>query len=183
MIEKRDQNSVELSQTEQADKDGLIVEVKYKDTLQTFSGSVDSVWLVLNKFFNDLLPSLDIARKITLKIDVQDLIKDCENIVALSKEGPCLLVPRNKLTDNETLSLVLLGAYLAHQLGKAETDSVSKEELQSKLGKDTKITSTRLGELIKTEIAAKRADERYAITIFGLNQIRRDVIPRIRKKL
>jgi hypothetical protein len=165
------------------DKDELTVEVRYRGVEKKFSGNVESVWLSLNRFFNEFLPSFEVAQKLMLNVDLQKLAKDSEGIITFAKEGPCLLVPRNKLTDNETLSLLLLAGYLAHQLGNAETDALSKEELQGKLGKDAKIASTRLGELVKNQTAAKTPDEKYRITTFGLMQMQKDTIPRIRVKM
>jgi hypothetical protein len=165
------------------DEDGLTVQVRYKGVEKTFSGSVESVWLSLNRFFSEFLPSFEVAHRLMLNVDLQKLAKDCEGLIGFAKEGPCLLVPRSKLTDNETLSLLLLAGYVAHQLGSAETEAVSKEELQGRLGKDAKIASTRLGELIKNEIAAKTVDEKYKITAFGLMQMQKDVIPKIRAKM
>ena len=160
-------------------RDELTVEVRYRGVENKFSGGVESVWLSLNRFFNQFLPSFDVAQKLMLNIDLQELAKDSEGIIGFGKEGPCLLVPRNKLTDNETLSLLLLAGYLAHQLGNAETDAVSKEELQGKLGKDAKIMSTRLGELVKNQTATRTPEEKYKITTFGLKQMQKEVIPRI----
>ena len=165
------------------DVSDLTVQVRYRGVESTFSGSVESVWSSLNRFFNDFLPSFEVAQTLTLTIDLQKLTKDCAGIIALSKEGPFLLVPRNKMTDNETLSLLLLAGYVAHQLGNNETDAVSKEELQGKLGKGSKIVSTRLGELVKNEIAVKTPDEKYKITTFGLMQMQKYIIPRIKAKM
>jgi len=161
----------------------MTVQVRYRDVEKTFSGSVESVWLSVNRFFNEFLPSFEVAQRLMLNVDLQKLAKECEGIIAFAKEGPCLLVPRNKLTDNETLSLLLLAGYVAHRLGSVETDAVSKEELQGKLGKDAKIASTRLGELVKNEIATKTADEKYRITTFGLMQMQKDLIPKIKAKI
>jgi hypothetical protein len=69
---------------------------------------------------------------------VQQLAKDIKGVIAFSCDGPSLLVPKNKLTDNETL-LVWLGAYyLGFKLGLVASDSLSKDELQNKLGKAAK---------------------------------------------
>ena len=165
------------------EKDELTVEVRYKGVEKKLSGSVESVWLSLNKFFNEFLPSFEVAQKLMLNVDLQKLAKDSEGLIAFAKEGPYLLAPRNKLTDNETLSLMLLAGYLAHQLGNAETDAVSKEELQDKLGKDSKVASTRLGELVKNQTAARTPDEKYRITTFGLMQMQKDTIPKVRAKM
>lgn len=162
---------------------GLIVQVRYKEVEKTFSGSVESVWLSLNRFFNEFLPTFEVAQKLALNFDLQKLAEDCEGIIAFAKEGPYLLVPRNMLTDNDTLSLLLLASHVGHQLGNVQTDAVSKEYLQGRLGKGAKIASTRLGELLKNEIVAKTSDEKYRITAFGLMRIQKDVIPKIRTKM
>jgi hypothetical protein len=163
-------------------EDRLTAQVRYKGVEKTFSGSVESVWLSLNRFFIEFLPSFEVAQRLTLNVDLRKLAKDAEGIIGFAKEGPCLLVQRSRLTDNETLSLLLLAGYLAHQLGNAETDAVSKEELQSKLGKDAKIASTRLGELVKNQTIVKTLNEKYKITTLGLMQMQKDIIPKIKAK-
>ena len=160
----------------------MIVQIKYKDLEKTISGTPEQVFLLLNRLFENLLPSFVIAQKLTLDADLQTLARESQNLIAFSQEGPCVLAPRNKLTDNETLALLLLANHLGQKLGKTKTDGLSKEELQTKLGKDAKITSTRLGELLKSEIAMKTLDEKYKMTTFGLVQMQKEILPRIRAK-
>jgi len=166
--------------TEKSEK--VTVHIKYKDVEKTFSAIPEETWLLLNKFFNEFLPSFEIANKLQLNVDLQQLAKDCEGLIAFSPEGPNLLVPKSKLTDNETLSLWLLAGYLGHKLGMVESDTVSKEELQAKLGKSGKITSTRLGELVKSDVVTKTADDKFRITTFGVVQMQKDTLPKIRAK-
>jgi hypothetical protein len=166
--------------TEKPEK--VVVHIKYKDVEKTFSAIPEETWLLLNKFFNEFLPSFEIANKLWLSVDLQRLAKDCEGIIAFSPEGPNLLVPKSKLTDNETLSLWLLAGYLGHKLGMVESDAVSKEELQAKLGKSGKITSTRLGELVKSDVVTKTVDEKFRITTFGVAQMQKDTLPKIKAK-
>jgi predicted transcriptional regulator len=71
---------------------------------------------------------------------------------------------------------------LGYRLALLKEETVSKDELQIKLGKNAKITSTRLGELVKNGIAAKTSDEKYAITTFGITQLQKEILPRIRAK-
>jgi hypothetical protein len=77
-------------------------------------------------------------------VDIEALARDCEGLIAFSPEGANLLVPKTKLTDNETLALWLLASYLGYKLNLLGNDALSKEELQGKLSKSSKITSTRL---------------------------------------
>jgi hypothetical protein len=92
-------------------------------------------------------------------------------------------VSKDKLTDNEALLLWLLAASVGYGLSLVGSDAVAKEELQAKLGKSSKIVSTRLGELVKNDLVLKLADDKYRITTFGAVQMQKDVLPRIRAKL
>ena len=118
-----------------------------------------------------------------MTVDLQKLVKDCENIVAFAEEGAHLLVSRGRLTDIEILVLQLLASYIGFKLGVMESDAVSREELQAKLGKSSKIASTRLGELVKREIATKTNEGEYKITTFGIVQVQKDFLPRIKAKI
>ena len=164
------------------EKPEVVVHIKYKDVEKTFSATPEKTWLLLNKFFNEFLPSFEIANKLWVSVDLQRLAKDCDGLIAFSEEGTNLLVPNSKLTDNETLSLWLLASYLGHKLGMLESDALSKEELQAKLGKSGKITSTRLGELVKSDAVMKTADEKFRITTFGVAQMQKDTLPKIKAK-
>ena len=159
------------------------VQIKYKDVAQEFSAEPQEAWLLLNQFFKDFIPSFEIAQKLWLTIDIQQLAKALNGIVAYSSDGASLLVPKNKLTDNEALSIWLAAQHLGHKLGMLSSDALSKDELQTKLGKSGKIVSTRLGELAKNGIVAKTADDKFRITTYGVVQTQKEVIPKIRTKI
>jgi len=158
------------------------VHIKYKDLEKTFSAPLEETWLLLKKFFSEYVPSFEIASKLWLSVDLQALAKDCEGLVGFSKEGASLLVSKGRLTDNEALLLWLLAGYVGHKLGMLESDALSKEELQVKLGKSGKITSTRLGELVKNDVVMKTADEKFRLTTFGVVQMQKEVLPKIKAK-
>jgi hypothetical protein len=160
----------------------ITVNVKFGDVEKTFSGSVEDVWLSLNRFFGEFVPSFSVAKRLVLSVDLQGLVKDCEGLIAFSKEGASLLVGKDRLTDNECLLLWLLAGYVGCELRLVGSDAVSKEELQARLGKSGKIVSTRLGELVKSDMVAKAADDKYRITTFGMVQMQKDIIPKIKAK-
>lgn len=161
----------------------VTVQIKYKNFNETFVGQPEQVWLALNKFLNEFVPSFEIANQLTLNVDIHKLAKDCEGIIAFSKEGANLMIPRSKLTDNETLILWLLANRLGKELHVLKSDAVSREELQTRLGKDSKITGTRLGELVKSEIAVRSDDETFRITSFGIMQAQKEILPRVKTKI
>ena len=163
-------------------QDNVTVRIKYKDVEKEFSGTIEEAWLLLSKFFNEFLPSFEIAKKLLLNVDNQQLAKDCEGLIAFSKEGSNLLVPGTKLTDNETLLMWLLASHLGQKLGILVVDTLTKEELRLKLGKSGKITSTRLGELVKNSSVTRTENEKFKITTFGVSLMQKEILPRIKSK-
>jgi hypothetical protein len=163
-------------------KETLTVHIKYQETEQTFTGDVDQVWAGVNRFFSEMIPTLQIVKKALLTVDLEKLIEDCKNIIAVTPEGPVLLVSKQKLTDSETLTLHLLATYIGNKLGLSKS-FLTKEELQTALGKNAKITSTRLGELCREGYATKTDEGNYRITTLGIKRFQEEILPEIREKL
>jgi ubiquinone biosynthesis protein Coq4 len=161
----------------------VTVNVKYGDVEETFIGNVNDVWLSVTKFFSEFIPAFDIAQKVTLKVDLAKLVEDIKDLISIAPEGPILLVSREKLADSESLQLHLLATYLGYRLGKLTRDTMTKEELQFRLGKNIKITSTRLGELTKDGLTTKTEEGSYKITTIGIKKLQEETLPKIRAKL
>ncbi len=163
-------------------KETVTVHIKYQETEQSFTGDVNHVWVSVNRFFSEMIPALQTVKKALLTVDLESLIEDCKNIIAVAPEGPVLLVSRQKLTDSETLTLHLLATYIGNKLGQSK-EFLTKEELQAALGKNAKITSTRLGELIREGYATKTEEGNYRITTLGIKRFQEEALPEIREKL
>jgi hypothetical protein len=149
--------------------------VKYQGAEQTFTGDANDVWVSVNKFFGEMIPTFDLARKVTLTIDLAKLIEDFKEVIAIAPEGPELLIPKDKLTDSEVLQFYLLAAYVGFRLGKRLTEAMTKEELQAKLGKSMKITATRLGELVKQGTVVKTDDGSFRIATIGVKKLQEEL--------
>jgi hypothetical protein len=160
----------------------VTVHIKYMDAEQTFTGDVDQVWVSVNRFFSEMIPALQIVKKALLTVDHEKLIEDCKNVIAVAPEGPVLLVSKQRLTDSETLTLHLLATYIGNKLGFSKS-FLTKEELQAALGKNAKITSTRLGELCREGYATKTDEGNYRITTLGIKRFQEETLPEIREKL
>lgn len=164
-------------------EDKVTVHVKYLDTEQTFTGNVNDVWVSMNQFFSEIIPAFEIINKVTLTVNLAKLIVEFSNIIAIAPEGPEVLIPKKTLTDSETLQLTLLAAYMGNRLGKLKRETVTKEELAAKLGKSVKITTTRLGELLKDRLVTKTQEGNYKINTIGIKRLQDETLPRIRTKL
>jgi hypothetical protein len=163
-------------------KETVTVHIKYLETEQTFTGDVDQVWVSVNRFFSEMIPALQTVKKALLTVELENLIEDCKNIIAIAPEGPVLRVSKQKLTDSETLLLHFLAMYIGNKLGQSK-DFLTKEELQAALGKNAKITSTRLGELCREGLATKTEEGNYRITTLGIKRFQEETLPEIREKL
>jgi hypothetical protein len=153
----------------------VTVNVKCGGMEQTFTGDANDVWVSVNKFFGEMIPTFDLARKIALTVDLVKLIEDFRDVIAIAPEGPELLIPKDKLTDSEVLQFYLLAAYVGFRLGKRLTEVMTKEELQAKLGKSMKITRTRLGELVKQGTAVKTDDGAFRIATIGIKKLQEEL--------
>jgi len=60
---------------------------------------------------------------------------------------------------------------------------MSKKELQTRLGKTSKITSTRLGELCREGVVIKTEEGNYKITTIGIKRLQDELLPKIREKI
>jgi len=159
------------------------VQIKYRDVVQEFSAAPQDAWMLLNQFFKEFIPSFEIARKLWLNVDLHLLAKDLDGVVTFSRDGASLLAPKNKLTDYEALSVWLTAQYLGRELGMLGGDALSKDDLQMRLGKSSKIVSTRLGELAKNGVVARAADDKFRITAYGVMQAQKEILPKIRAKI
>jgi hypothetical protein len=160
----------------------ITVHIKYKDLDQTFAGDANQVWRGLNRFFIEKIPALQTLEKVLLTVNLENLIENCKNINAIAPEGPVLLVRKQKLTDRETLTLHFIATYIGNKLGITK-EYLTKEELQTRLGKNAKITATRLGELIREGLTKKTEEGNYRITTVGIKRFQEEALPEIRKKL
>lgn len=172
-----------MNTQEHKESNVLTVHVKYRNLEQTFTGNPDTVLQAVNRFFNDTFPALSLAQRLALTVDTQKLVENVADIIAFTAEGPRVLVPKERLTDNEVLTLNLLAVYLGHKLAVIESDVASKDELQARLGKKDKIATTRLGELVRKDIVAKTEEGKYRITGLGIKYLQDELLPRIKEKI
>jgi hypothetical protein len=157
------------------------VHVKFGDVEQTFEGNASDVWFLVNRFFSEHLPGFEVLSKIMLTVDLQQLVEDCKDIVAITPEGIAVLASKERLTDNEALMLHLLAGYVGQKLGVLETASLTKETLQNGLGKSAKIISTRLGELCRKGYVVKMNGD-YKISTIGIKTLQNELLPKLKLK-
>ena len=158
------------------------VSIKYGELEEKFTGDADEVWISVNRFFSRAFPALDTIKDVVLTIDLKDIINASKGIVAITEEGPTVLISTKRLTDAECLLLRLLSEWIGERLGATESHWLSKDEIQEWLGKSSKITGTRLGELCRKGLAKRNERGDYGLTTLGLKWFLDGGVDKIRSK-
>ncbi len=148
----------------------LKVEISYGDVRASFTGSPEEVAELVNRFLSQSLPTFDLAKKLYLNYSLKELTEMFSDYVRITPEGP-RVVAEGKLSDKLKIALQLVGARLAYETGKKNTDTMSIQEIESATGINPKSISSRLSEMVKSGYAERRSDKKgtaYRITTMGV---------------
>lgn len=155
----------------------LVVSISINDITVQFSGSSESVLSSVMTFISKHVPTLDLAKRISLNYSTTELIEQFGNFVKITPEGPMVDVTFShvKLSDKQVVVLYLVAMKIAKELGKAENEKVSIPQIQSTTGLNPKSISSRLSELVKSGLVIKESNKNgpqiglYVISTAGIH--------------
>ena len=150
----------------------LKVSITYAGATVEFKGTPESVLHSVVEYLSRTIPSIDLAKKISINYSVSDLIKAFGNHVKITPEGPRVWESDRKHSDKEVVLLQLVATKIAHQTGKAPTDGLSLAEIQASKGVNPKSISSRLSEVLKVGYVERTSADsgvQYRITTAGIN--------------
>ncbi len=160
----------------------LEVTIKYGTIEQKITGPPDQVAKEVLSFLMKAIPELELASHLALSVDINDLAKACEGILAVTPEGVVATVPLEKLADRELVLLHLARARIAHMLGKSEKDYVQSADLISASKKTSGTIAGRLSELCAESLAERKGKGEYRATTLGLHIFREQILPKLKPK-
>lgn len=146
------------------------VEISYGELRAAFTGNPDEIYEAVSRFLAQNLPQVEIAKKITLRYELKDLIESFGDYVKITDEGPRVL-PSERLSLKQRIALQLVAVKIAYLLGRAKGEGLSLQELGLTLGVATKSISSRLSELVKAgnvQRTTEDAGTTYSITTLGI---------------
>jgi predicted transcriptional regulator len=119
-----------------------------------FNGSPELVLNSVINFMTKQVPTIDLARKISLSYAVTELIDLFSNFIKITPEGPRVILEHEEfgmkeLSDKENVALHLVAARIAMDLGKLSNDARQLSEIQFVTMLNPKSVSSRLSELVK----------------------------------
>jgi hypothetical protein len=148
----------------------LSVSVSYGDVKVEFSGSPELVIRSIHEFISKQVPSLDLARSISVNYSLNDLIQMFREYIRITEEGPRVWAQDKKLSDKDLVSLQLIAVRIASLSGKSASDALTVGELQAATGLYAKTIGSRLSELNKLGYVQRTDAEgtgRYRMTTTG----------------
>lgn len=91
------------------------VSITVGDIQVQFNGSAESILRSVINFMTKQVPTIDLARKISLSYEVMDLIDLFSNFIKITPEGPRVILDQEefgmkKLSDKEIVALHLVGS-------------------------------------------------------------------------
>lgn len=161
-------------------EDEVFVTIRYKDLEKTVHGKPEAVLKELTGFLTTIIPSLNIASRISLNVNVNELLTECEGVLAVTPEDVVVLKGLDKLTDRELVLLQLVRSRIANFAGKAQSDATSSARIVEAVKKSSGTVAGRLSELSNEGLVERVGKGEYRITTFGLQRFRQDTLPKMK---
>jgi len=163
-------------------KEGLLeLFAKYRDMELRFKGKPDDVIKSLLKFVQQILPTYDLASNLILTVDLEDLLKNVEGIIAFTPEGLVITVPKERLSgEKDAILLHLVKAYIGYKTGRLSKDSLATSEITSLTGGKSSTIGARLSELVSSGWVERVGRGEYRITTLGVRNFIDEVLPKIK---
>ena len=148
----------------------VVVSISVDGVKVQFSGNAESVMSSVLSFLSKEVPSLDLARKITLSFTAQDLIDSYGHLIKFTPEGPRVMPDSESMfSDKDIVALQLIASKLAKELGKISDDALLVSEIHSATALNPRSISSRISEMVKAgHVARSEEPGKYRITTAGI---------------
>lgn len=166
----------------QADSVNVIVTVG--DVKVQFSGSAESVMSSVMSFLSKQVPSMDLAKKISLNYSAQELIEAYSHLIKITPEGPRVIPDSDaRLSDKDMVALQLVAGRIAKDLGKVQDDAMQVSEMHAATALNPKSISSRISEMVKAGHVARDEKEpgKYRITTAGIHWLNSTIAKKVRQ--
>ncbi|HEY3095037.1 MAG TPA: hypothetical protein VGJ42_04685 [Nitrososphaera sp.] len=154
----------------QAENVNVIVTVG--DVKVQFSGSAETVMASVMSFLSKQVPSMDLAKRISLNYSAQQLTEAYSHLIKITPEGPRVIPDSDaRLSDKDMVALQLVAAKIAKDLGRLQDDAMQVSEMHAATALNPKSISSRISEMVKVGHVARDEKEpgKYRITTAGVH--------------
>ena len=165
----------------QAENVNVIVAVG--DVKVQFSGSAESVMASVMSFLSKQVPTMDLAKRISLNYAAQELVEAYSHLIKITPEGPRVIPDSDvRLSDKDTVALQLVAARIAKDLGRVQDDAMQVAEVHAATALNPKSISSRISEMVKAGYVARDEKEpgKYRITTAGIHWLNSTIAIKVR---
>ena len=160
----------------------LEVTIKYGTLEKKITGPPEQVAKEVFAFLTKAIPELELASHLALSVDLNELAKASEGVLAVTPEGVVATIPLDKLADRELILFQLAKARIAQMLGKSEKDFVQSSDLIAATKRTSGTVAGRLSELCTENLAERKGKGEYRATTLGLHIFREQILPKLKTK-
>ena len=173
-----------MARTSEIKEKKLDVQLKCGDFEARFSGSIDEVIRCFFKFLSEVYPTYETLSQITITVDMEALLRELKDIMAVTPEGVVLLKPPEGVTliDREMIGLHLIRVYVGKKLGLLDSDSLPMVDLLKFTGGKSGAIAGRLSEMVNEGLVERVGRGEYRTTTLGIKMIMDSVIQRFKGK-
>jgi Mn-dependent DtxR family transcriptional regulator len=158
------------------------VTIKYGTLEKKITGPPEQVAKEVFSFLTKTIPELELASHLALSVDLNELAKACEGVLAVTPEGVVATIPLDNLADRELILFHLAKARIAQMLGKSEKDFVQSADLIAATKRTSGTVAGRLSELCAENLTERKGKGEYRATTLGLHIFREQVLPKLKTK-
>jgi hypothetical protein len=170
-----------LNMKERDEEEHIEIYVKYGGFEEDLRGPVDQVLRALLSSLSKIYPSLEVLSKVQLTVDLQEIIEEMEDIIAIAPSGPVILCEK-KLTVKELVGLNLIGAFVGHKLNLFDKTALTLDELVALTGKTKGSVSRRITSMVNDRWVEKPDRGEYEITLLGIKHFIDRVFPELKEE-
>ena len=155
--------------------------VKHGEFEEDFKGPVDQALRALIAFLDKIYPSLEILTQVQLTVDLQKIIEQMKDIIAIAPNGPVILY-KKQLGVKELIGLNLIGTFVGYKLNLLNEVSLSLDELVTLTGKTKGSISGILTGMVNDHLVEKPERGKYKISLLGIKCFLAEVFPKLKEE-
>jgi predicted transcriptional regulator len=131
------------------------------------SGSAEELVSQMLQFVSQTIPTYDLARKLLYVPDLASLADKVSEFAKMTNNHQ-LLLAKNGLPADKSISIILFMAHLASKCAKRRTDSLNTEEIVTAVSKAPKTIRNTIVNMQKVGLIERTDRGNYRITQKGL---------------
>ena len=156
--------------------------LRWKEFEKKIRGDINTVIKETIKFLSSVYPNIELLSKITLNIDIEKFISNCEGIFLSTPEGIVIIADTLDLSDRDLLILHLTKARFSYYLNKTDKDSLFINDILSTTKKSAGTIAGRLSEMCSEGLAERIGKGEYRSTTYGIHYFLTNIANQLRRK-